>query len=116
VFFIISRLCVAHLLAQALGIKTLCNAVFLMFFEVWISQLLLKQHEHIMVAAERPGDIWTWRLCRMLHMNVVHMAAATQQANNRESLAVSLRTIEVFTSWEISQRILGESKVQIVEL
>jgi len=49
-------------------------------------------------------------------MNVVHMAAATQQANNRESLAVSLRTIEVFTSWEISQRILGESKVQIMEL
>jgi len=89
---------------------------FLMFFEVWISQLLLKQHEHIMVAAERPGDVWTWRLCRMLHMNVVHMAAATQQANNRESLAVSLRTIEVFTSWEISQRILGESKVQIMEL
>lgn len=77
---------------------------------VWISQLLLKQHEHIMVAAECPGDVWTLRLCRLLHMNVAHMAAATQQANNRESLAVSLRTIEVFTSWEISQRILGESK------
>jgi len=49
-------------------------------------------------------------------MNVVHMAVATQQANIRESLAVSLRTIEIFTSREISQRILGESKVWIMEL
>jgi hypothetical protein len=80
-------------------------------FEVWISQLLLKQHEHIMVAAERPGEAWAWRLCRLLHMNVAHMAAATRRANSRESLAVPLRTVEVFTSCEICQRILGESKV-----
>ena len=89
---------------------------FLLYFEVWISQLLLKQHESVIVAAERPEDAWTWRLCRLLHMNIGHLAAATQQANNRESLAVSLRTVEVFTSWEISQRILGESKVMMMKL
>ncbi|XP_069702572.1 ubiquitin-protein ligase E3C isoform X1 [Periplaneta americana] len=77
---------------------------------VWISQLLLRQYEHIMVAAERPGDAWTWRLCRLLHMNVAHLAAATQQLNSRESLAVPLRTVEVFTSWETCQRILGDAK------
>jgi hypothetical protein len=74
-------------------------------------QLLLKQHERIMVAAERPREAWAWRLCRLLHINVAHMAAATRQANSRESLAVPLRTVEVFTSWEICQHILGESKV-----
>jgi hypothetical protein len=82
-----------------------------LYFEVWVSQLLLKHHEQIMVAAERPDDVWAWRLCRLLHMNVAHMAIATQQLNSRESLAVSLRTVEVFTSWEICQRVLGEAKV-----
>ena len=82
-------------------------------FQVWISQQLLKQPEHFMVAAESPGDAWAWRICRLLHMNVAHMATATQQLNSKESLAVSLRIVEVFTSLETCQRILGESKVTL---
>ncbi|PSN48070.1 hypothetical protein C0J52_03451 [Blattella germanica] len=78
--------------------------------EIWISQQLLKQHERIMVAAEHPSNAWTWRLCRLLHMNVAHMAAATQQLNTRESLAVPLRIVEVFTSWPTCQKTLGEIK------
>ncbi|KAJ9576987.1 hypothetical protein L9F63_006424 [Diploptera punctata] len=78
---------------------------------VWVSQQLLKQPEHfIMIAADSSGDVWAWRVCRLLQMNVAHMAAAIQQLNSKESLAVSLRIVEVFTSLETCQRILGESK------
>ena len=79
--------------------------------QVWISQLLLKQSEHFILAAETSGDVWAWRMCRILHMNLAHMAAVTQQLNSKESLAVSLRIVEVFTSVETCQRILGEAKV-----
>ncbi|XP_067007893.2 ubiquitin-protein ligase E3C [Anabrus simplex] len=74
---------------------------------VWLSQLLLRQHEKILHATVH--SMWSWRLRCMLHLNVEHVVAIIR-SSSRDALAVSLRTIEVFTSWEMSKNVLGEAK------
>ncbi|KAK7793688.1 hypothetical protein R5R35_013163 [Gryllus longicercus] len=76
---------------------------------ILISQLLLKQHEKIIHAAGASDNVWFWRLQRLLHLNLSHLVTSVN-ATNRESLAIPLRTVEVFTSWETSERILSKGK------
>lgn len=76
---------------------------------VTISQLLLKQYEKIIVIAATPGDISCWRLQRILSLNLAHLVCSVNAAC-RESLAIPLRTLEVFTSWEINERILSTAR------
>lgn len=67
---------------------------------VSVSQLLLKKHEGILKIAD---ECWLWRIQRLLHLNLLQM----ERAGSRDSLAVGLRIVEVFTSWESSTRVLG---------
>nr|CAD7395950.1 unnamed protein product [Timema poppensis] len=76
--------------------------------EVWLSQCILKQHDKLLVEANSSNKPWLWRLPRLLHLNMCHMTTMIN-LGSRDSLAVPLRMLEVFTSWETCRRILGDS-------
>lgn len=69
-----------------------------------ILQLLLKQKAAVLEAALRPGDPWLWRLRRLLLLSVQYVCAA----NSRDAIASPLRVVEVFTSLENAQQVLGK--------
>nr|CAD7573251.1 unnamed protein product [Timema californicum] len=75
---------------------------------VWLSQCILKQHDKLLVEANSSNKPWLWRLPRLLHLNMCHMTTMIN-LGSRDSLAVPLRMLEVFTSWETCRRILGDS-------
>lgn len=63
-----------------------------------MSQVVLKQHEQVLKLDSGP---WPWRVLSLLRLNLEHVAAGGAPA-------VSLRLVEVFTSWESAVRVLGE--------
>lgn len=56
---------------------------------------------------------WSWHIRRLLNLNLSHILSSVK-SNSLESMAVSLRLIEVFTSFEITQKILGYEKSRIL--
>nr|CAD7445175.1 unnamed protein product [Timema bartmani] len=89
--------------------KSTVNAVGMRYLRnVWLSQCILKQHDKLLVEANSSNKPWLWRLPRLLHLNMCHMTTMIN-LGSRDSLAVPLRMLEVFTSWETCRRILGDS-------
>nr|CAD7431264.1 unnamed protein product [Timema monikensis] len=80
----------------------------LFVIQVWLSQCILKQHDKLLLEANSSNKPWLWRLPRLLHLNMCHMTTMIN-LGSRDSLAVPLRMLEVFTSWETCRRILGDS-------
>lgn len=56
-----------------------------------------------MEAALRTGDPWQWRLRRLLLLSVQYVCAAS----SKDAIAAPLRVVEVFTSLESAQQVLG---------
>ena len=72
--------------------------------QLGILQLLLKQKVAVLGAALRRGDPWLWRLRRLLLLSLQYVCAA----GSKDSIAAPLRVVEVFTSMENVQQVLGE--------
>lgn len=69
-----------------------------------ILQLLLKRKAVVLEAALRVTDPWQWRLRRLLMLSVELVGTA----GSKDSIASPLRVVEVFTSIENVQLVLGE--------
>lgn len=78
-----------------------------------VSQLVLKEHVKILALATVSGSSWAWHVRRLLNLNLKQILSSVK-SNSTESMAVSLRVIEVFTSFEITQKVLGYDKARML--
>lgn len=56
---------------------------------------------------------WSWHVRRLLNLNLSHILSSVK-LNGSDSMAVSLRVIEIYTSFEVTQKVLGYEKSRVL--
>ena len=63
--------------------------------------------------SEITNSSWSWHLQRLLNLNIGQMLSSVK-FRSPDSIAVSLRMLEIFTSMEVIKNVLNEEKAKIL--
>ncbi|KAK6617229.1 hypothetical protein RUM44_005560 [Polyplax serrata] len=81
---------------------------------VSVSQIILTLQSRVIKLLESPNNQWFWLIQRLLNLNLGQILALVK-SRGQDSIAVSLRMLEVFTSLKILGNILSHEKAKTVQ-
>lgn len=79
-----------------------------------MSQIILTLQSRVIKLLESPNNQWFWLIQRLLNLNLGQILALVK-SRGQDSIAVSLRMLEVFTSLKILGNILSHEKAKTVQ-
>lgn len=81
----------------------ICSKPYYFQLQSSILEALLKQKAAVFAAALKTGDPWQWRLRHLLLLSLQYVCSA----RSKDANTFPLRVIEVFTSMDHVQQVLG---------
>lgn len=85
--------------------------IFFYFFQISVSLIILKAQNKIIELCENASNPWSWHLQRLLNLNLGQILSSIK-SRSPDSIAVSLRMLEIFTSIETFRKVLCQEKAK----